>query len=280
MDFVPNLEESQQPPDCHTPIPIPIDGNAQLQSPDSVPKQADLLHLSHAKKKSKVLRDEEPPAIYSQQRPTGVRKRPQREPPSKSIPRHHQLRTAPEIEDRLYELPPSLVALNAERGKFQPLQMQQAQPGIYRNFGATGERADQRRHELAPQQQPCYPSSFFHTASSNVLPGTYRTFEAKPPPVNNIAAEQGLAGIPQSTRDQFGACSYPENLVPFEQWDSAPVFNHQLPQGFGAASIPPYESPFILTRQAESLFMSAAKEEDVLETFDFDVFLKGDDANG
>ena len=333
-EFVPHFEESQQRSNGHD-APIPIDENAQLQSSDSEPPQiTDLLHLTHAKKtNSKVLRDEEPPAIYSQQRPTGVRKRTQREPPRNTIPRRHQLGRGPEIEDRLYELPPSLLALNSEQGKLQPLLMMQSQPGIYRNFGGTGyatgeQQADQRRHELAPQPQASYPRSMPYAFPPQPLHGTYRSFEATPPPgnnmlhyaqpqqqiqgtyrtfeakhpVNNVGTDHTpelrhddfLANKSQSIRDQFGARLPPPyepstsssvSPFPFEHYyDSFPDSNQRQP-GFGGggvpqSSIPPYESPFILTPQAESSFASTSKEDDVLENFDFDAFLKEEDAKG
>ena len=310
MEPITSFEESKQPPHFDSPIG---EMTVQGQAIDFVSRKMASLHRSTSKKRSKIPRDEEPPPIYPQQPSSGVRKRTQREPARNSIPRPPQPRTAPETMDRSFILPPSLVSQYPALGRLQQQQMSQQMPGTYRtmyqaqsrsgsyrSFEGTGStesgQADNKAYSQISQMQAPYQRPTGDVNDQNARKsqgqGNYRTFEAKEPmstvsrhrmPVEGL---YDLTSDSQSVRSQFGSrlpppyeLSKPEQFVGSENLASAPSLHQHSHSGsfIPIPNLPSYESPYILTPQMESSF-GIPDESDVLANFDFDAFLKSEEA--
>lgn len=284
-----NFEQRQQSPDFNAPTAEHL----QLQPPDSMPNTIDHLHLPAPEKKPKVPRDEEPPIVYRQKRPTGVRKQAQGESVMRGMPRERR-RRAPETANQPFELPPSLVSDYPMLGC---VQQQQQLAGSYRNFGGTGSavggRADQRNYDLVPQAQAPYQPHIdeLWLANTRATPqqqqGTYRTFEAQKP-VNTVDTDRIfeeehyiLANKSQSVRDQFGArLPSPDELVtPSSKTElpsqRQPDHYHNIPDPRSLH----YESPFSLIPQMECSFALPDDTDTTLDNFDFDAFLREEELN-
>ena len=296
----------QQPPLPNAPIAT---DPPQLPPSTSVPETTDPTPLPLPKRKLKVPRDEEPPTIYPQQRPTGIRKRARMEPTRNSIPRPHQLRTAPETTDQPFQIPPSLLSQYPSLGQVQqqarqeqqyqmtcminstpqrqhhPQLHMQAPSGSYRNFGET--RSANRR-AAAADQEPVPPRTelqMTYALPQQQLQGTYRTFNFGSE--NSIPMPQDRPHPPANdslpVRDRFGA-----HLPPYSDDYSindrdltipAPLFHQRQNNprtGAPEPSRPRHASAFVPVPQMESSF-AAPEGSDMLENFDFDAWLRGEE---
>ncbi|CAF9936592.1 MAG: hypothetical protein HETSPECPRED_010379 [Heterodermia speciosa] len=169
-------EKPHQPPLSDAPIAT----DPQLPPSTSVPETTDPTPLPLPKRKLKVPRDEEPPSIYPQQPPTGVRKRARMEPTRNSIPRPHQLRTAPETTDQTFQIPPSLLSQYPSLGHVQQQARQEQQYQMACMINST----PQRQHQLQPQAQPQMQPQMQQQS------GTYRTFRQTGSANRRPAADQ------------------------------------------------------------------------------------------
>ena len=254
------------------------------------------MYISARKVKGRVPRDEEPPTIYPQQGPTGVRKRTLGEPKINRSGVQQPFKLPPSLLSQY----PALEQMQQPQqmsGTYRPMAQMQQLSGNYRNFegtsSANGGQANSRLYDLVPQIQAPYQRQTCDIHSQNARTSqrqvTDRTFEAREP-VNNVDASRmseevhyHLANKSQSVRSQFGARlpppyepSNPEQTVGSEHLAPAPSL-HQWQGDFRGgtpdSSLPSSESPFVLTPQMECSFSKDSKP-DMLDNFDFDAFLK------
>ena len=303
-----NFEESRQSP--HLDAPMAAESQ-QLQPSDSDIKATNFVYVPAPKGEPKVSRDEEPPTMYPQQRPSsatrprrpGVVKRSHVEPARNA---RVQRRKLPTDSEPPFELPPSLVSQSPalrQAKVLQQLQQQQQMPGTYRtmyqpqqrsrNYGsseptcsANGEWPEDTPDDLVPQMNASYQSQIDDLYGQNartLQQGTYPTFEAKQP-VNSVNTDRipqegsyDLPDKPQYMRCQFGAQLQPPYEQPHPEQSGGSELSLHQQQADSSSKIPvprlpSYESPYILTPQMECSFASPNASD--VEDFDFDTYLK------
>ena len=277
------LDESLQSPHLDA---LMAAESQQLQPSDSDSKATNFVYVPAPKGKPKVSRDEEPPTMYPQQRPSGAT-RPRR---PGVVKRSHvepvrnarvQRRKLPTDSEPPFELPPSLVSQSPalRQAKAQQQQMSGTYRTMYqpqqrsRNYGsfeptcsANDEWTEDTPYDLVPQMNASYQSQIDDLYGQNA-----RTLQ-----------QQGnLPDKPQYMRSQFGAQLPPpyQQSNP-EQPSGSELSLHQRQANSGSGvpvpKLPSYESPYILTPQMECSFASPNASD--VEDFDFDNFLKEEDA--